>query len=285
MASLMTGSFFNAVKGLYDSFAALDPANPLRRAVSAVIVAIGAFLIIKIARRLVNRALKRRSCSRTDKRINTMRKLINSIITYTVVIMAAIQLLQSVFRVNMSAVLAAAGVVGIAIGFGAQALVRDMIAGFFILLEGQFAVGDKVTIAAFTGTVDELGLRSTRLKNPAGDIFIVPNGGILNLINHSLLPRAFFVSGIFPQETDPAGLLQIFNEAGKKAQEDFCLEEAPSASVAPVEEGHSVRLKVTCRPGSADLMGREILHRLAGALAQAQEKTADGNELEIIGSE
>jgi len=160
-------------------------------------------------------------------------------------------------------------------------LVKDVIAGFFILLEGQFSVGDQVTVSGFTGTVDELGLRSTRIRDTAGDIFIIPNGSILNLVNHSLLPRSFFVSGIFPAETDSGKLLQTFDMVGKKAQEDFSLAQTPAASVSPVQDdgGHSFRLKVVSPSGSVDILEQEIPYRLTLALKQAGVEVP---ELEII---
>lgn len=238
------------------------------------------FILIKLLHWIVNRLLKRKT--KTNKRINTLRKLINSVITYTVTILALVQVLQSAFNINLASIFAAAGIVGVAVGFGAQTLVKDIIAGFFILLEGQFSVGDRITImgpvgtSTFTGTVDELGLRSTRVRDSNGDIFIIPNGSITSLTNHSLLPNSFYVSCVFPPETDSNAMLLLFEKIAKRAEKDLSpLTKTPVPSIAPAQEEGclSIWLKVTCQPESKALMEKEMPYRVRKALA------ADGVEL------
>jgi small conductance mechanosensitive channel len=70
-------------------------------------------------------------------------------------------------------------------GFGAQSLVKDVITGFFLLFENQFSVGERVTIDNFTGTVKELGLRSTKIHGDEGGTLTIPNGSITKVVNHS----------------------------------------------------------------------------------------------------
>jgi small conductance mechanosensitive channel len=84
----------------------------------------------------------------------------------------------SELNVDASSILAGAGVVGLAAGIGAQTLVKDVVTGFFILLEDQFAVGDCVSIAGVTGTVEDMGLRVTKLREATGDLHIISNGEI-----------------------------------------------------------------------------------------------------------
>jgi small conductance mechanosensitive channel len=91
------------------------------------------------------------------------------------------------FNVNLGPLVASAGIAGVAVGFGAQALVRDCISGFFMLLEDQFGVGDSVDLGAAVGTVEALTLRSTRLRSTDGTVWHVPNGQIVRVANRSKL--------------------------------------------------------------------------------------------------
>ena len=95
-------------------------------------------------------------------------------------------MILSTLTINVSAVLAGAGIVGLAVGFGAQSLVKDIITGFFIIFEDQFSVGDYIRVGQFEGTVEEIGLRTTKIKSWTGELHIIPNGNILEVTNFSL---------------------------------------------------------------------------------------------------
>ena len=149
------------------------------------------FVVRFIAYRLINRVLK----SLTEReiggptpvsvaRIRTLGSLIRSIIFYVLAFIAGVMILR-VFDVDPTPVLTAAGVIGLAVGFGAQKLVRDVISGFFIVLENQYSVGDNVTIVGVTGTVDALGMRVTKLRDDEGQLVIIANGDITRVTNHS----------------------------------------------------------------------------------------------------
>lgn len=121
----------------------------------------------------------------TERRQNTLLKLLQNGLAY-VVYFAAILAVLSALDINVTGLLAGAGVLGLAIGFGAQNLVRDVITGFFIIFEDQFSVGDYVRIGAAEGTVEEIGLRTTKLSGLNGEIHIFPNGTIVEVVNYSL---------------------------------------------------------------------------------------------------
>lgn len=87
---------------------------------------------------------------------------------------------------KVGALLAGAGVAGLAIGFGAQSLVKDVISGFFIIFEDQFSVGDYVVVSKAEGTVEEIGLRTTKIKSWTGERHVIPNGNITEVINYSV---------------------------------------------------------------------------------------------------
>jgi small conductance mechanosensitive channel len=131
-------------------------------------------------------ALQRRFevSERRTAQIRTLTALLTSILHYTLLIIALLTIL-SVFGVNLGPILATAGITGLAISFGAQRLVRDLINGFFILLEDQFAVGEYVTIDGISGTVETIGMRITRLRDDEGRLVTIANGDINRVINHS----------------------------------------------------------------------------------------------------
>ncbi|MGN1401153.1 MAG: mechanosensitive ion channel family protein [Bacillus sp. (in: firmicutes)] len=121
----------------------------------------------------------------SERREATIMKLLQNIVTYFVYFIS-ITIIISMLGGDVKGVIAGAGVVGLAVGFGAQSLVKDVITGFFIVFEDQFGVGDYVRIGSMEGTVEELGLRTTKLKSVTGELNIIPNGNILEVTNYSI---------------------------------------------------------------------------------------------------
>ncbi|MFJ8264058.1 mechanosensitive ion channel family protein [Rummeliibacillus sp. NPDC094406] len=121
----------------------------------------------------------------SERRHLTILRLLQSVISYTVYFSAIIAIL-SVMGIKVAGLLAGAGIVGLAVGFGAQSLVKDVITGFFIIFEDQFGVGDFIKITSTEGTVLEIGLRTTKIKGASGEINIIPNGLITEVVNYSI---------------------------------------------------------------------------------------------------
>jgi small-conductance mechanosensitive channel len=119
------------------------------------------------------------------RREATLMKLLQNVLTY-VIYFIAIMMILSTLHINVQPILAGAGIVGLAVGFGAQNLVRDVITGFFIIFEDQFSVGDYVRIGQFEGTVEEIGLRTTKIKSFTGERHVIPNGSINQVTNFSI---------------------------------------------------------------------------------------------------
>jgi small-conductance mechanosensitive channel len=137
----------------------------------------------------------------SERRQNTLLKLLQNGLAY-VVYFAAILAVLSAITIDVTGLLAGAGVLGLAIGFGAQNLVRDVITGFFIIFEDQFSVGDYVRIGAAEGTVEEIGLRTTKLSGLNGEIHIFPNGTIVEVVNYSLTNSIAIVDVSVAYEVD-----------------------------------------------------------------------------------
>ncbi len=91
----------------------------------------------------------------------------------------------SLFGVDITPILAGAGVIGLAIGFGAQSLVKDIVSGLFILVENQYGIGDKIKIGSFEGQVFKITMRSTVLRDDEGRTFYISNGLIKDIVNFS----------------------------------------------------------------------------------------------------
>jgi len=142
------------------------------------------FLIARLGRTTVHRLENLERIASQKSRIRTLGNLIRSIVEYTVLIIAMLMALRAV-GIDITPLLATAGVAGLAVGFGAQRLVRDMISGFFLLAENQFAVGEVVTIGGISGVVEEVGMRTTRLRDEQGRMVVIANGDVNLVINHS----------------------------------------------------------------------------------------------------
>ena len=167
-----------------------------------LLLIIGIFIIASILVRIFNKIIdyvmttrdntnKKFNIKSNEKRSETLHNLVKSAVRYTIYFIAFFQVL-SILGVNTTSIVASAGIASVAIGFGAQSLVKDIISGFFIILEGQFDVGDNVKIynqAAFIagGYVMSLGLRSTKIRSKDGEVYFIPNGTINQVVNYSLM--------------------------------------------------------------------------------------------------
>lgn len=159
--------------------------NILGKLLKIIIVIIAIKIIMSLGNKIIDRTLKNRKGANffaNDKRANTIKELIKKIVKY-ILYFIGIMMILDMFNINTSSILATAGIGGLAIGFGAQSLVKDIITGFFILLEDQYAVGDYVKIESFEGIVEELGFRVTKLRDFSGELHIIPNGKIQVVTN------------------------------------------------------------------------------------------------------
>ncbi|GIN21956.1 MAG TPA: mechanosensitive ion channel family protein [Bacillus bacterium] len=157
-------------------------------ALKIIIIIILSSIIIRVGKAAIGRIFKRRSnvpLQFSERREATLIKLLQNILTYTVYFIAIVMILSSL-NIDVTGILAGAGILGLAVGFGAQNLVKDVIGGFFIIFEDQFSVGDYVRIGEFEGTVNEIGLRTTKILNWTGELYILQNGNITEVTNFSL---------------------------------------------------------------------------------------------------
>ena len=156
--------------------------------VSALLFIFGARFIAWLTGLLVTRAYARKLHKKDlEKRRNTLKGLFANIWRVLVVLMATISFARLFFTIEqLTPIFASAGIVGVAIGFGAQSLVRDFLSGLFIVSENQYRVGDVIEIDGFGGTVERIGGRSTVLRDVEGNVHYFPNGMIQHVINKTM---------------------------------------------------------------------------------------------------
>lgn len=174
--------------------------------IAGIVVKVGKIVILKVFEVRMKAPLRY-----SERRQNTLLKLLQNVLAY-VVYFAAILAILSALTINVTGLIAGAGVLGLAIGFGAQNLVRDVITGFFIIFEDQFSVGDYVRIGAAEGTVEEIGLRTTKLSGLNGEIHIFPNGTIVEVVNYSLNNSIAIVDVSVAYETDIPRVEELIRE-------------------------------------------------------------------------
>ncbi|MGW5952988.1 mechanosensitive ion channel family protein [Bacillus mycoides] len=195
-------------------FESIDWTNIGVKSLQIVVILILGAIIVRVARAIVRNAFRMGSRSPiqiSERRTVTVAKLLENIVAYVVMFIMLIAIL-GVFNINASGLLAGAGVIGLAVGFGAQSLVKDVITGLFILLEDQFSVGDYVRIGQFEGTVLEIGLRTTKMKSWTGEIHIIPNGSIVQVTNFSVSNSVAFVDVSISYESDIVRAEQVIED-------------------------------------------------------------------------
>jgi small-conductance mechanosensitive channel len=162
--------------------------GPAAAGLRIVLILIAAFVAINVAQRSI-RLLRTRVATRLDdpealRRAETLGRVFRYLAS-VVISVVAVMLVLAEIGISVAPILGAAGVVGLAIGFGAQSLVKDYFTGFFLLLENQIRQGDVVKLGEHSGLVEEVTLRYVRLRDYDGNVHFVPNGTISTVVNMS----------------------------------------------------------------------------------------------------
>ncbi|MDY0257851.1 mechanosensitive ion channel family protein [Gudongella oleilytica] len=161
--------------------------NLLGKAAVIIVIFTTIFIITRVVNHIVDKTMNNRRLTRlqiNDRRMNTLSEILKKVVKYILVFIGIVVSLD-LFNINTTSIIATAGIGGLAIGFGAQSLVKDIITGFFILLEDQYAVGDYVKIGGLEGIVEELGVRVTKLRDFTGELHIIPNSNVQIVTNRT----------------------------------------------------------------------------------------------------
>lgn len=247
-------------------------------AIRIVLIIILAQIAIRIAYKVIDRALlKQKQDSGENKfrvkprRFVTIGKLLKNMVVIVLNFMM-LMLIISELGYDLAPLIAGAGVIGLAIGFGAQSLVKDVITGFFIVFEDQFAVGDVVQIATFKGTVEVIGLRTTRLRNWNGEVYAIPNGTITNVTNFSLADAKAVID--IPMSADRAldeATHLVANSLEKVSDENEKVLGTPKIhGVQTMTTGeYTLRVTVSCSPNAQ----AEVESLIRGEVKRAMERS------------
>lgn len=212
-----------------------------------------------------------RTAEERARRLLTLQTLVRSVIQYVLFFVLVLTVLQTL-GVNTIGILTTAGVAGVAIGFGAQKLVRDVISGFFLVTEDQFAVGDYVTIGQATGIVEEMGLRTTRIRDAQGRLWALANGDITFVVNHSRGPVTSTLDVPIPVTCDFRAAAERINALGEVlAAEEPALFELPPRvdGVAAFDAATTtLRVRVSARPTVLAQAEMKVRERLRNTLEE-----------------
>jgi small conductance mechanosensitive channel len=211
---------------------------------------------------------------RAAARAQTIGQVLRSISTVVIFGIATLLVLGEL-GINLGPLIAGAGIAGLAIGFGAQSLVKDVVSGLFILLEDQYGIGDVVDLGEASGSVEQVTLRSTRLRDAEGTVWHVPNGEILRVGNKSQQWAKALVDVAVAYGTDVKAATDIISRvaadmAGEDAWAPLIQEDPQVLGVEALgADGMSIRVSVQTEPGEQWGVMRELRLRLREALDAA----------------
>jgi small conductance mechanosensitive channel len=205
---------------------------------------------------------------RAEQRIEALASVLRSLTTFVIYAVAAFMILGEV-GIELGPLIAGAGIIGVALGFGSQSLVKDFLSGVFILIEDQFGVGDIVNLDNETsGTVEAVSLRTTRLRSVDGTVWHVPNGEIRRVGNHSQHWSRALIDVEVAYETDldhaQAVIAGVAHEVAAKDAD--VLDEPEVWGVEALgANGVTIRLVVKTRPSQQYRVSRDLRARLKAA--------------------
>lgn len=195
-----------------------------------IIVILGAgYLVYHLGVRIIHQIVKHavkgshRSWHKKDieKRQLTLLSLFMSLWRVIAIALIGVLLFRQLFPgIDLTPVLASAGIIGIAVGFGAQALIKDFLSGIFIISENQYRVGDVIEVNGASGTVEQIGTRSTILRDDDGNVHYFPNGVIQHVINKTMGYSVARLTFNLNSSTDIDAATKVINATGKKLSED-----------------------------------------------------------------
>jgi small conductance mechanosensitive channel len=249
------------------------------RPLEILIILIVAWLIsrlgAKVARRtlrsLSNRSRLEALSPRASLRVETIGALIASLWRALVWIIAILMIL-GVLGINLTPILAGATVIGAALGFGAQSLVRDFLSGFFIIAEDQYGVGDAIAVGDTRGTVEEVNLRVTRLRAVDGTVWYLPNGEIRRVGNSSIQWARAIVDIVVPYDTEvdratPAITDEVSAVTSDPSWSSMCLGPPEVWGVDSMDhESITIRVAVRTTTSDKDAVTRALRGRITARL-------------------
>jgi small conductance mechanosensitive channel len=245
----------------------------LLHGVNIIVIVVGSTIVVRVLHLAIDHLQFKigRTHARSDlewqRRATTISGLLQSIVTVAIGFMAIMMLLQEL-SVDIRPILAGAGIAGLAIGFGAQNLVRDVISGFFLILEDQVRVGDIAKINGVGGTVEQINLRTIVLRDGEGAVQVFPNGTINTLANMSKIYAYAVVDARVAYSEHLDRVFATINEIGASLQSDpqwrpLLLAPIEISGVESIADGASlIRIRLKTPPLNQSKVANELRRRL-----------------------
>ena len=241
------------------------------RVVAIVLVALVVIALVRGAARVgVRHLLERRETEgepgvlpniELERRVRTLQDVAVRVAALVIAVIAALMILSE-FAIDIGPAIAGLGVVGIAVGLGAQTLVRDCLAGIFIILENQYSAGDIVRVAGVEGVVEEFSLRRTTLRDLDGAVHTVPNGQVIVSSNLTRLWSRVNLDVAVGYEAEPASVIERLDRIGTELAAD------PQWAEQVIEPPAVVRLEALTDPG--------VVYKVLGRVRTAEQWSVAG---------
>jgi len=192
--------------------------------ITIIIILVVAKISLSVVNKLIEKSLtplkKSKNYQKKITRANTLVPLFQRIFKYVIYFISGVIVLREL-GIDTTAIIASAGVVGLAVGFGAQSLVKDILSGAFLLLEGTISVGDSVNVGEHSGTVEVVGLRNIHLRKFSGELRVIPYGEVTNFGNFNKgYMRAIVEVGVAYEQDIEKGMKALEEIANKWAEEN-----------------------------------------------------------------
>lgn len=259
--------------------------NTLGKIALVLLYFVIALIIVKIISFIIGRLAKKKySKLRTidAQRLKTVLSVLKSFATIIIMFTWVLSALR-IFGVNTSAIITTAGIGGIAISFGAKSLVEDIISGIFLMLEDSFVLGDDITVAGKTGTVEKIGLRTTTIRDYTGELHVIPNGEIRVVTNRNKNVQRALITVPIAYDADAQMAIDVLTKALKKVDEDHAVIE--EVNVWGITDFNSDGVVISCAaktiPGEQWRVEREMrkiaIEELSRNKIRVLDKTIDIN--------
>ncbi|HLG57628.1 MAG TPA: mechanosensitive ion channel family protein [Vicinamibacterales bacterium] len=238
------------------------------------VIAVAAYIIIRVGTAAARRFERAMSAGtglnviERTKRARTLGRLLQSTLVAVVVVIAGLTVLREL-GIDITPALTGAGIVGLAVGFGAQTLVRDVISGFFLILEDQVRVGDAAVVNGQGGIVEAVNLRTIALRDEEGTVHVFPNGEVKTLANRSKDFAYYVITVGVSWDEDPDRVAEAMTAAAETLQTDpemrvHILEPLEVYGVDGFEAAHLVlKARIKTVPMKQWVVGRELRKRIA----------------------
>ena len=266
MFTRYVNSFYQTVLSLF------SPENIILwwgKFIAIIIILVVAKIALSVINKLIEKSLtplkKSKNYKKRISRANTLIPLLRSVSKYVIYFISGVMVLREL-GVDTTAIIASAGVVGLAIGFGAQSLVKDMLSGAFLLFEGIISVGDSVTVGEHSGTVEVVGLRNIHLRKFSGELRVIPYGEVTSFGNFNKgYMRAIVEVGIAYEQDVERGMKALEEITNKWTEENKDIVLEPPIVQGVLSLGSSdvtLRIAIKVKPMTHWGAERELKRRI-----------------------